>query len=392
VSTVIRCTAWWTRPKADHQHGCGLVSPHPHHAHQCRQPDCDSSISCVCICHEPGTGIEHAVTCCPNWNGSLIGHVEESRPYIETRALALAASVIRDLILREGDSFHPEAVKGMQTAADLVRSGSLTLGAPIAGDTDIRNAQIRAVHRRRPMWADPEEWDHNCPDMCEDASHPHGKVVGYVCAECRDWDEVAQTMTHRPWPCRTIQALDGQGSPNFARFLALLSGTALGHHVERTTGATFQALAEDALHFRGRVAWLHYRYGLYETADQCRCNRDRDVTWDANHFEADDGGVWLCRLGTVQYVCYTCRDEEGNRVPWVCDTAVAAGLLDDSITCRMPPALGDAFEDWLLRQRDQLAKDGAERAVLDNLLSRYRFHAETGTPLSASAQRSGSYA
>lgn len=47
-----------------------------------------------------------------------------------------------------------------------------------------------------------------------------------------------------------------------------------------------------------------------------------------------------------------------------------------------PPARRDQFEAWLKTQRDRWFDDtGAEWRTLDDLLDRYRLHADTGTPL-----------
>jgi hypothetical protein len=324
------------------------------------------------------------VACCSDWNGTLQESVERSRPHIEVRALYQGAACIRQLVAHD-EQMTPEVATGVRTAADLLQASALTLGTPVADETDTRNAQIRAIHRRRPMWESPEEWDHGCHDTCQDDSHPHGKVIGYICDHCQEWDEAAQAVVHQSWPCKTMRAMDGPAPPELAYMLSLIAGTALGRHVDRTTGMTFWALAQDAMRLRNQVAWLHFRYGLYEPADQCGCDKDDEQAWEANHFEGDDG-AHLCRLGTVLYVCYTCRDEEGERVPWQCDTAGAAGLLDDSITSRYEPRQGDPFETWLRRQRDRHPENSATWAAVGELMHAYRVNADAAIPLAAGTQ------
>jgi len=55
---------------------------------------------------------------------------------------------------------------------------------------------------------------------------------------------------------------------------------------------------------------------------------------------------------------------------------------DETAAAAHPPRRGDEFEAWLKQQRDDHRDSGrGQWSVLDNLLDRYRLHADTGTPL-----------
>jgi hypothetical protein len=64
------------------------------------------------------------------------------------------------------------------------------------------------------------------------------------------------------------------------------------------------------------------------------------------------------------------------------DTAGHLRRVADEARPETQARRGDAFEAWLKAQRDQFGHKGPTWVELDNVVDRYRLHADTGTPLS----------
>lgn len=73
---------------------------------------------------------------------------------------------------------------------------------------------------------------------------------------------------------------------------------------------------------------------------------------------------------------------EGDVGEWPDWLADLAGTWRPASPTSTQPRRGDPFEAWLKEQRDDHRDaDRGQWTVLDNLLDRYRLHADTGTPL-----------
>jgi hypothetical protein len=80
---------------------------------------------------------------------------------------------------------------------------------------------------------------------------------------------------------------------------------------------------------------------------------------------------------------YAAHEDDVSEWPdWL---AALAGTWRPAYPAGTQPRRGDAFEAWLKKERDDYASDRANDPAaydaLDDLLDRYRLHADTGTPL-----------
>lgn len=76
----------------------------------------------------------------------------------------------------------------------------------------------------------------------------------------------------------------------------------------------------------GQVRAIHRKYTYYDLEDSCPDTTDEHR--EEHHHEAsDDIGEFYCdQMPTGDVCCGTCRDVNGDRVPWPCPTAVSLGL------------------------------------------------------------------
>lgn len=74
------------------------------------------------------------------------------------------------------------------------------------------------------------------------------------------------------------------------------------------------------------AAKLHRKYTYHDLEDSCPDTTDEHR--EEHHHEAsDDIGEFYCdQMPTGDVCCGTCRDVNGDRVPWPCPTAVSLGL------------------------------------------------------------------
>jgi len=79
------------------------------------------------------------------------------------------------------------------------------------------------------------------------------------------------------------------------------------------------------------AAKLHRKYTYYDLEDSCPDTIDEHR--EEHHHEAsDDIGEFYCdQMPTGDVCCGTCRDVNGDRVPWPCPTAVSLGLNEGEV-------------------------------------------------------------
>ncbi|MFJ7999006.1 hypothetical protein ACIQ7D_17920 [Streptomyces sp. NPDC096310] len=93
-----------------------------------------------------------------------------------------------------------------------------------------------------------------------------------------------------------------------------------------------------------------------------------------------------CLHGEHAY-CQGATGQAGTKTPAVCKFCAAPCRCDchrvgAAVEAAVLPRRGDALDTWLEAQRDAHRDDDrGQWSTLDNLLDRYRAHADTGTPL-----------
>ena len=77
---------------------------------------------------------------------------------------------------------------------------------------------------------------------------------------------------------------------------------------------------------------LHRKYTYYGLEDSCPDTTDEHRE-EHHHETSDDIGEFYCdQMPTGDVVCIHCRDVDGDRVEWPCETAKALGLSEGSET------------------------------------------------------------
>ena len=83
--------------------------------------------------------------------------------------------------------------------------------------------------------------------------------------------------------------------------------------------------AEVLLARIAEAAKLHRKYSYYDLEDSCPDTTDEHR--EEHHHESDEIGEFYCdQMPTGDVCCDTCRDVNGDRVDWPCETAKALGL------------------------------------------------------------------
>lgn len=85
------------------------------------------------------------------------------------------------------------------------------------------------------------------------------------------------------------------------------------------------------------VAKLHRKYTYYDLEDSCPDTTDEHR--EEHHHESDEIGEFYCdQMPTGDVACDNCRDVNGDRMDWPCDTARLLGLNEGENDERIQPA------------------------------------------------------
>lgn len=153
-----------------------------------------------------------------------------------------------------------------------------------------------------------------------------------------DYSDNHEVVTHMSVLADALESVRAERDAALARIAELEKELALlqvpDGYPKRPSARAWAAITDRANTAEARIAEaakLHQKYTYYDLEDSCPDTTDEHR--EEHHHEAsDDIGEFYCdQMPTGDVCCDSCRDVNGDRMEWPCETAVALGLNEGEV-------------------------------------------------------------